>query len=115
MHESLSLLDAALELTRQEDAALAAEDEERLEELCEERAKLMARAWEKRDGCDAAQLLSRLEAIQNAQNALTNKAASTSDALRQTLQQSREQGNRLSGYHKVVARQQHSLLLQTRG
>ncbi len=115
MHESLRLLDAALELTRQENAALTAEDEERLLTLCEERTGLMALAWDRREGCESAALLARLEAIQKAQSALTDAAGAVADNLRAVLQQSREQGNRLSGYHKVVARQQSSLLLQARG
>ncbi len=115
MHESLRLLDAALELTRREDDALAAEDEERMHDLCEERTILMARAWEKRAGCDVTQLRGRLEAIRKAQDALTATAEAASGRLRAALQSSREQGNRLAGYHKVVARQTSAMLLQTRG
>ena len=115
MHESLLLLAEALVLTGQEQEALAEENEERLYELCERRTALLARAWEQREGCDTAALVTALQAIQQAQDKLNITAQVISDEMREALQQSREQSTRLSGYHKVVARQQSSLLLSTRG
>lgn len=103
MHESLRLYDAALHFLRQEEKALDAEDDDRLAELFGQRAAVMAQAWEKRDGCDAASLLRKLEAVRTAQAELARKAAMQKETLRLALQNSRKQGNRLAGYGKLVS------------
>ncbi len=101
MHESIRLLNAALDLARQEADALAAEDEELLESLCAEREDLMAKAWERRDGCNAKELEAKLREVQAFQQRLTQKALDQAETLREALKDSRKQGKGLSGYHKA--------------
>ena len=101
MHESLRLLEAAISLALQEKEALAAGDEELLESLCQEREDLMAKAWERRDGCDAAELEEKLRSLQTMQQRLTREAKIQAATLREALKDSRRQGVGLSGYHKA--------------
>lgn len=114
MHESIRLLNAAMDLARQEAQALAAEDEELLESLCAEREELMAKAWERRDGCDAKELEVKLREAQALQDGLTHTARAQAETLREALKGSRKQGKGLSGYHKASSGPVDAVYLQRR-
>lgn len=103
MHESLRLLGDALEIARQELQALDAEDEERLQELCEQRATLMNAAWAGREGCDPLLLVKALTAIQDVQRSLTILAEARSQELGDLLKDSRQESQRISGYRRATA------------
>ncbi|MDL2271781.1 hypothetical protein LJC23_01970 [Desulfovibrio sp. OttesenSCG-928-I05] len=102
MHDSLRLLDDALEIARQELRALDAEDEERLHELCEQRMTLMDQAWARRDGCDPQLLAKALTAIQNVQRSLSLLAGSRSQELSDLLKDSRQESLRINGYRRAT-------------
>lgn len=114
MHESLQLLNAAISLARQEADALIAEDEELQERLCGERAEFMAKAWERRDGCDPAALEEKLLCLQQLQEKLSTQTQSAADVLREALKDTRKQGAGISGYRKAKAGTNSPVYLQRR-
>ena len=114
MHESLQLFDAAISLARQEADALIAEDEELQDQLCSERAELMARAWERRDGCDPAALEEKLLCLQQLQEKLSTQTQNAADLLREALKDARRQGTGISGYRKARAGTNSPVYLQRR-
>lgn len=115
MHESLRLYDACLTILDQEAEALDNEDEERLQELCEQRARLMEEAWKKRDGCEPSLLMERLESIGKAQDSLAANARTHSETLRLALKDSRQESTRLTGYGKALGSGQTMSLLRKEG
>lgn len=115
MHESLRLYDACLSILVEEEAAFAAQNEERLMELCDRRMSFMEQAWQQRAGCDDAALRAKLEAIQSAQENLTRKTRSEMETLRLALQHSRRENTRLAGYGKTVASRQSALIVSKKG
>lgn len=115
MHESLRLYDASLAMITQENEALDAQDEERLQDLCEKRTAYMREAWEKRSGCDPLAILERLESIRKAQALLTQRAQVETESLRAALQNSRRESTRLAGYGKVVNHRQSALIVSKEG
>ena len=114
MHESLQLLDAAISLARREAEALTVEDETLLEQLCDEREDLIARAWERRDGCDPAALEKKLLCLQQLQQELSIQAEAIAAGLRESLKETRKQGTGLSGYRKARGRVDGPVYLQRR-
>lgn len=115
MHESLRLYDACLTILDQEAEALDNEDEERLQELCDNRAQLLEEAWRKRDGCEPALLMERLETIRKAQDSLTAKARMQAETLRLALKNNRQESTRLAGYGKTLGSGQNVSLLRKEG
>lgn len=103
MHESLRLYDTALSILTREMEALDQEDDDLLAQLFDQRAQVVAEAWEKRSGCSERLLLEKLKSILKAQNELTQKANMQRETLRLSLQNSKKQGNRLAAYGKVVS------------
>jgi len=115
MHESLHLYSECLTLIGQEAEALDNEDEDRLEELYQRRVHLMEEAWKKKDGCDPALLSKKLKAIQSAQEELTAKTRMRTETLRMTLQNSRKESTRLTGYGKAMGNGQNLSSLYKEG
>ncbi len=115
MHESLRLYDTCLTILDQEAEALDNEDDERLQELCERRARLLERAWEKREGCENALLEERLRAIQKAQDSLAARTRMQAETLRMSLKNSRQESTRLTGYGKTLGSGQSPSFLRKEG
>jgi hypothetical protein len=103
MHESLRLLDEAAAIAVGEIRALDAQDEERLQKLCDRRAALINEAWERREGCDPARLADALGAIRKIQQSLTAQAKSRSLDLQDALRDSKQESTRINGYRRVTA------------
>jgi hypothetical protein len=115
MHASLRLYDDCLTILGQESEALENEDEERLRELCEKRARLMEEAWRKKDGCETALLRERLDALRQAQDSLIARTRMQTQTLRLALENNRRESNRLAGYGKAVGCGQNAFLLRKEG
>jgi hypothetical protein len=101
MHESLRLLDIAMDVLGRELNAVEEEDDELLERLCGEREVLMRRAWELRGGCDARALEEKLHLLQRAQKDLSYRAGLLTERVRGSLRENRRQSAGLSGYRKA--------------
>ncbi len=115
MHESLRLYDACLTILDQEAEALDSEDDERLQELCAKRARLLEQAWEKRDGCARDLLRERLEAIKKAQDSLIARTRAQTETVRLALKKNRQESTRLAGYGKALGGGQSMSLLRKEG
>lgn len=115
MHECLLLYDTALDLLAQEERAVAQENEDILDDLVAQRTTIMQTAWEKRAGCPAALVMEKLEAIQRKQARIEREADKKLELVRLSLQSSRKENTRLSGYGKVVSHRQSALIVSKEG
>lgn len=102
MCRGIALLDEALELARQERAALENANYEEAIELAERRGELTGMAWGLlvREAVDAYR--GRLLEQARLQEQLSDIAARARDDVRQGLSQARREQRRIRGYHQAV-------------
>lgn len=102
MCQGIALLDEALELARQERAALESANYEEAIELAERRGELTGMAWGLlvRDAMDDYR--SRLLELARLQEQLSDIAARARDKVRQSLSQAHKEQRRIRGYHQAV-------------
>ncbi|MFV0422708.1 hypothetical protein [Oleidesulfovibrio sp.] len=103
MVDSLALLDQALTLGEGELNALAEGDVDTADTSAQERGRLIALAWEKRDSVREDELREKLLQLQTLQGRLTSEARKLHQSLREELQRSRKESTRLSGYRRAVS------------
>lgn len=102
MGQGLCLLDQALDLARQEMAALEDGAYEKAVELAERRNEVTSMAWHVLESGCADQYRNRLIELTQLQEHLTTIAAKARDIVRAGLQRSRQEKQRLRGYHRAV-------------
>lgn len=98
MSDSLTLLEEALELGRQELSLLADGDVEAVWEASRARGELLDQAWRGRDDVDVDQLVGKLRRLKELQGQMTSDAKRLRDDLRADLARVRQEGKRFSGY-----------------
>ena len=102
MGQGLSLLDQALDLARQEMAALEDGAYDRAVELAERRGELTGMAWQLLESDGVDQYRKRLIELTRLQEHLTELAAQAQEVVRASLQRSRLEKQRMRGYHQAV-------------
>lgn len=102
MSQGVYLLDQALDLARQEMAALDDGSYELAVELAEQRGEITSLAWNMLATDEVTDYRSRLVALTEFQEHLTRKASRAQEAVRMTLNRSRQEQHRMRGYHVAV-------------
>jgi hypothetical protein len=115
MHQSLRLLDIVIDLLQAETKAVDEGDDELQENLLRQRAEHMQRAWASREGCDAQSMTERLRHIARVQQELARRTGLVVNALRDSLNESRRQATRLTGYSRTGAHSGSVLLMDRKG
>lgn len=96
------LLDEAIDLARQEKAALENGEYEKAIELAEKRSEVTGQAWnnykvEEKDGYHQ-----RLLKLSRLQTHLSDIASRAHEAIKQRLSRSRQEKRRMQGYHMAI-------------
>lgn len=102
-HAGIRMLDQALELAKQELAAIANEAYTDALELSKERGKLTNAAWEIYDKSLREDYRSRLLKLNAIHTKLTAHATAAHEYVRSTLQQSKRERRRMNGYHLAIS------------
>ncbi|WP_298031135.1 hypothetical protein [uncultured Desulfovibrio sp.] len=102
MGQGLSLLDQALDLARQEMAALEDRAYDKAVELAERRGEVTSMAWHLLESGGADQYRNRLIELTRIQEHLSELAVQARDVVRASLQHSRMEKQRMRGYHQAV-------------
>ncbi|MEG6503688.1 MULTISPECIES: hypothetical protein [unclassified Desulfovibrio] len=102
MAQGLSLLDQALDLARQEMIALEDGAYDRAMALAEKRNEVTSMAWYVLESSHADEYRGHLVELARVQEHLTGLAIRARDALRQDLQRSRLERQRMNGYHQSI-------------
>lgn len=108
MHACARLLNNLLALIPAEKKALDDEDLERVEELAEQRARLLWEAWQARDGYDEDELHGQMSTVLEAQRELQHHAERLHAVLKQRQHDGRKQTRYLDGDRYVHAQAQKS-------
>lgn len=102
MSQGICLLDEALNLARQEMAALEDGAFERAVELAERRNEVTSMAWNMFEDGQTEQYRGHLVELTRIQDHLTELATRTHDEIKAHLQRSRLEHQRIRGYRKSV-------------
>ena len=102
MSQGVCLLDEALNLARQEMAALEDGAYDKAVELAERRGEVTSMAWHMLDDNQAAEYRTHLVELARVQDQLTELATRAQNDIRTKLQRSRLESRRLRGYHRAV-------------
>lgn len=102
MAQGAFLLDQALDLARQEMAALEDGAYDKAVKLAERRNEVTSMAWHLLESGSADEYRNRLIELTQLQEHLTDLATSVRDRVRQSLQRSRRERQRMQGYHQAV-------------
>lgn len=108
MHACPALLEELQGLIADEEKALADEDVDKAEALATRRADLLQQAWQAREGFDASELQSRLEALLVKQRQLEQQALALQQSLRERQSAGRKQTRYLNGDRYIHAQAQRS-------
>lgn len=100
--QAVALLDEALRVGAQELDALVAGEVDLATELCDKRADLMARGWALRDE-DLGELRSRLFALRDLQERLSEEGGTLKQRIQARLNQSKKEMQRIRGYGQAVS------------
>jgi hypothetical protein len=99
MADSLSLLDEALDIGREELEHLRRGRDDEAGKAARRRGELMELAWERRDEVDVDNLLQKLEQLRELQGSLTEEARKLHEILRRDLAQAKKENRRISAYN----------------
>ena len=102
MCQGIALLDEALQLARQERAALENANYEEAMELAGRRGELTDMAWSFLDDAAVEDYRTRLAEQSRLQEELNGLATRARDEVRQSLNHSRQEQRRIRGYHQAV-------------
>lgn len=102
MSQGVCLLDEALNLARQEMAALEDGAYDRAVELAERRGEITSMAWHMLDDSQADEYRAHLIELARMQDHLTELATKAHSDIRSQLQRSRLESQRMRGYHRAV-------------
>ena len=102
MSQGVCLLDEALNLARLEMAALEDGAYDRAVELAERRGEITSMAWHMLDGDNVEECRGHLIELNRVQEHLTSLATRARDTLRQELQRSRLERQRMHGYQQAI-------------
>ena len=102
MAQGLSLLDQALDLARQEMNAIEDGAYDQAVILAEKRTEVTSMAWYMREDNRADEYRGHLVELARVQEHLTELATRARDVLRQDLQRSRLERQRMNGYQQSV-------------
>ena len=102
MSQGVCLLDEALNLARQEMAALEDGAYDKAVELAERRGEVTSMAWHMLDDSQADEYRAHLIELARVQDQLTELATKAHGEIRAQLQRSRLEGRRMRGYHRAV-------------
>lgn len=102
MTQGTVLLDEAIELARQEKAALDNGEYEKAIELAEKRGKVTGMAWNNYKPEEKQAYSQRLLKLSSLQERLTDIAGRAREAIRQKLSRSRMEKKRMRGYQMAV-------------
>jgi hypothetical protein len=99
MADSMTLLEEALEVGREELEHLINGRDEEAQSAAHRRGELMDRAWRNRQGADFEALVLKLKELQSQQGRLTSEAKKLHETLRQDLAKAKQENRRLTAYH----------------
>lgn len=102
MSHALALLDDALDLARREKSALEDGAYDEAIELAQQRGHLADMAWNALELTESPAYRSRLLELSKIQAQLTQLATKARDAIRQSLNRSRQEKKRIRGYHMAI-------------
>lgn len=102
MSQGVCLLDEALNLARQEMAALEDGAYDKAVELAERRGEVTSMAWHMLDDSQGDEYRAHLIELARMQDQLTELATKAHGEIRAQLQRSRLEGRRMRGYHRAV-------------
>lgn len=102
MAHGICLLDQALDLAMQEMAALEDGAYEKAVELAEKRNEVTSMAWHMLESGSVEEYRGHLVELNRVQEHLTSLAIQARDSLRQDLQRSRRERQRMNGYHQSI-------------
>ena len=102
MADNTQLLDQALDLGEQELKHLAAGRVLEAETMARERSRIMDIAFHAPDSSSQSMFLEKLGLLQSLQGRLSLEARRLHESIKAELQRSRQEGARMSGYHKAV-------------
>lgn len=102
MSRGTVLLDEALDLARQEKAALENGEYNEAIELAQKRNEITGMAWDLFDMSEKGPYHKRLLELADFQTKLTDIATLAHDTIRQKLNRSRQEKKRMRGYHMAV-------------
>jgi len=102
MSQGVCLLDEALNLARQEMAALEDGAYDKAVELAERRGEVTSMAWHMLDDSQAEEYRAHLIELARVQDQLTELATKAHSDIRAQLQRSRLESRRMRGYHRAV-------------
>ena len=102
MAQGICLLDQALDLAMQEMTALEDGAYDKAVALAEKRNEITSMAWHMLDGDNVEECRGHLIELNRVQEHLTSLAIQARDVLRQELQRSRRERQRMHGYHQAI-------------
>lgn len=102
MSPGIALLDEALELARQERAALEDGEYDNAISIAQKRSELTGMAWNYFDHAETEPYRARLLELSGLQKQLVEIAARARDAVRQRMNRSKLEKRRMHGYHVAV-------------
>ena len=102
MAQGICLLDQALDLAMQEMTALEDGAYDKAVALAEKRNEITSMAWHMLDGDNVEECRGHLLELNRVQEHLTSLATRARDTLRQELQRSRLERQRMHGYHQAL-------------
>lgn len=113
MHPCAAYLNEVQEVMRNEQAALAAEDLDLLEQLADQRHTLLKKAWDARAGYDESQLLNHLLEVEKLQQGLREKAQELQVDLRRRMNDGNKQARYFDGDRHIHSQLKKSLYCDT--
>lgn len=102
MTQATALLDEAMDLARQEKAALENGEYEKAIELAEKRNEVTGIAWNNYNAAEKDAYQQRLLKLSSLQTHLSDIASRAHEAIRQKLSRSRLEKRRMQGYHMAI-------------
>ena len=102
MANNTQLLDQALDLGEQELKHLAAGRVLEAETMAKERSRIMDAVFHAPDSSSQSIFLEKLGLLQSLQGRLSLEARRLHESIKAELQRSRQEGVRMTGYHKAV-------------
>lgn len=102
MSRGVRLLDKAVEIAHREMAALEAGDYDEAARLADRRGEIISQAWSALETDTTDQYRARLVNLTRLQERLTALAGTARDIVREGLQRSRREKQRLRGYHRAI-------------
>lgn len=102
MSQAVELMDEALDLARKEQTALEGGQYEEAIEMAERRAQITNMAWNQIKSEDRDPCRERLMELATIQKQLSEIALKAQNAVRQSMNRSKQEKKRMNGYHIAV-------------